>query len=154
MTTEKKEEITQEKVPPLNLKEVERISLLHLNEVPREEQLAEVSPQARRTREFNKEITPSHSPAATFFTLFKGLVAIGILYLPIGFSHGGWLFSIIAFIFCGFFTMEGLDRLIKTHEVTGDSYYQLGKKTGGRCCRTLIEILILLSQVFMLWYYC
>lgn len=35
------------------------------------------------------------SDLATFFTLVKGFVATGVLFLPNGFYNGGWFFSIV-----------------------------------------------------------
>jgi hypothetical protein len=32
-------------------------------------------------------------PLKTFFTLMKGFVATGVLFLPKGWKSGGWLFS-------------------------------------------------------------
>ena len=36
---------------------------------------------------------------ATAFTLFKGFVGAGILFLPNGFYNAGWLFGVIAMTF-------------------------------------------------------
>ncbi len=92
-------------------------------------------------------ITACLGPMETFFTLFKGLVAIGILYLPKGFSHAGWLFSIAAFGLCALFTFEGLNRLVSSHERVGGSYQRLAKKAAGPWLKWCLEFALFTSQV-------
>jgi membrane protein insertase Oxa1/YidC/SpoIIIJ len=41
----------------------------------------------------------------TYFTLIKGFVCTGIIYLPKSFINGGWGFSILVFIFSMLLTM-------------------------------------------------
>jgi solute carrier family 36 (proton-coupled amino acid transporter) len=59
-----------------------------------------MSPNARREfkNKYDEEQTGKVGPAGTFFTLLKGFVASGVLFLPKGFVTGGWLFSTIGLI--------------------------------------------------------
>ncbi len=99
----------------------------------------------RRSREStsSKKLTQPQ----TFFVLFKGMVAIGILYLPRGFAHAGWAFSLAAFVLCAFFTSEGLNRLVASHDRVSGSYSALTKRAVGNAGKLLLEISISLSQV-------
>lgn len=67
------------------------------------------------------------SDAATFFTLIKGFVCTGVLFLPNGFYNGGWLFSIFCMIFSMLLTLVCLLMLIIAQEKVGGSYSELGK---------------------------
>lgn len=60
--------------------------------------LFKMSPNTRRDvkTKIDEEQTGKVGPIGTFFTLLKGFVASGVLFLPKGFVTGGWLFSTIA----------------------------------------------------------
>lgn len=62
--------------------------------------IAEATPNTRRSlrNQVEEERVGKIGPAGTFFTLLKGFVAAGVLFLPKGFVTGGWLFSSIALI--------------------------------------------------------
>jgi hypothetical protein len=65
--------------------------------------LAESTPNTRRAlrSQIDEEHTGKIGPMSTFFTLLKGFVATGVLFIPKGFVTGGWLFSSIAlFLSC------------------------------------------------------
>jgi len=86
-------------------------------------------------------------PFGIFFTLFKGMVGIGFLYLPIGYSYAGWAFSVAAFLICSVFSSEGFNRLIAAHERAGGTYSELAKKAGGKPLKIVVELFLVLSQV-------
>lgn len=86
-------------------------------------------------------------PVEIFFTLFKGMVGIGFLYLPIGYSHAGWAFSVVAFLVCTVFSSEGFNRLVASHEKAGGTYSELAKKAGGRGLKIVVEVFLVISQV-------
>eukprot|EP00826_Nyctotherus_ovalis_P054501 TRINITY_DN7140_c0_g1_i25.p2 TRINITY_DN7140_c0_g1~~TRINITY_DN7140_c0_g1_i25.p2 ORF type:complete len:159 (-),score=32.23 TRINITY_DN7140_c0_g1_i25:826-1251(-) len=94
------------------------------------------------------DISASLGGTQMYFTIFKGMVAIGVLYLPKGFSDSGWAFGSIAFLVCAFFSSEGFNRLISSHEKVGGDYPTLAKKAGGRKLKFLLEIALVISQVF------
>ena len=62
--------------------------------------LQEVTPNTRREmlNELDEEKAGKIGPAKTFFTLIKGFVAAGVLFLPKGWRNGGWLFSTITLL--------------------------------------------------------
>jgi proton-coupled amino acid transporter len=71
------------------------------------------------------------SDMATFFTLVKGFVSTGVLFLPNGFYNGGWLFSILCMIFSMLLTLVCLLMLIIANEKVGGSYSDMGSKSLG-----------------------
>ena len=58
------------------------------------------TPNTRRKlkSEHDLEKAGKLGPVATFFTLVKGFVATGVLFLPKGWRNGGWLFSSSALV--------------------------------------------------------
>ena len=54
--------------------------------------------------EYDIEKAGKIGPVGTFFTLVKGFVASGILFLPKGWRNGGWLFSSVTLFFSSIFT--------------------------------------------------
>ena len=61
----------------------------------------------------------------TFFSLFKGFIGTGILFLPNGFKDGGWLFSIIILIFSVIISYICMDKMIKSKVAHGGTYMDL-----------------------------
>jgi hypothetical protein len=57
--------------------------------------IADATPQTKRRlrSEADEKHTGKIGPLSTFFTLIKGFVATGVLFLPKGWVNGGWLFS-------------------------------------------------------------
>lgn len=94
-------------------------------------------------------LSPVLGKTKIYFTLFKGMVGIGFLYLPIGYSYAGIAFSIIAFLICSYFSSEGFNRLIAAHEKVGGSYSELAEKAGGQLFKIILEIALVISQVFL-----
>lgn len=92
-------------------------------------------------------LTACLGPVEIFFTIFKGLVGIGILYLPKGFTYSGWLASVIALLISGLFTLEGLNRQILAHAKVGGSYPRLAEKAWGLPLRLFLELCIVAVQV-------
>ena len=69
---------------------------------------------------------------STYFTLFKGFVATGCLYLPRIFVNGGWGWQIIMLIVCGLFTMYCATLLLETgKKLKSTSFSEIGEKTYG-----------------------
>ena len=52
-------------------------------------------------------------PVQTMFTLIKGFISMGFLFIPNGFYMGGMVFSCCAFVFAGAFTLISLLKLVK-----------------------------------------
>jgi len=66
-----------------------------------------------------------------FFTLFKGFIAVGILFLPNGFSNGGWLFSTILMVFSYLLSYYCIHLMITTKLQHGGNFMELGQKAWG-----------------------
>ena len=62
--------------------------------------LAKASPRTRGRikSEASFKETGKNGPVKTFFTLIKGFIAAGVLFIPKGWCNGGWLFSSLAMI--------------------------------------------------------
>ena len=56
---------------------------------------------------------------ATGFTLFKGFVCTGILYMPLSFVNGGWLFSVVALILALLLTLYCIKLLLEVRQKLG-----------------------------------
>jgi solute carrier family 36 (proton-coupled amino acid transporter) len=79
-------------------------------------------------------------PWATAFTLFKGFVATGILYMPKNFVNGGWLFSAIALFMALFVTLLCIRLLLEVRNKVGGSFSDIGAKTYGKCGKVMVDI--------------
>lgn len=109
-----------------------------------------VDPRISIIQQENKSansLSPVLGRTQIYFTLFKGMVGIGFLYLPLGYSYAGAVFSILAFLVCSFFSSEGFNRLISAHERAGGSYSELAEKAGGRVFKAVLEVSLVISQV-------
>jgi amino acid permease len=79
-------------------------------------------------------------PWATAFTLFKGFVATGILYMPKNFVNGGWAFSAFALTVALFLTLFCIKLLLQVRERVGGSFSEIGAKTYGKFGKVLVDI--------------
>ena len=83
---------------------------------------------------------------ATAFTLFKGFVGAGILFLPNGFYEAGWLFGIIAMLISCTITFYFIYLLIKVKYEVGGTYGDIGYKAWGRFGRIITNLAITVAQ--------
>lgn len=81
-----------------------------------------------------------------FFTLLKGFIATGVLFLPNGFYNGGWVFSTCVLIFSMILTLICINLLMNVAEKHPGSYSDLGRKSMGRCGKYLCDLTLALSQ--------
>ena len=66
-------------------------------------------------------------PIATCFTIFKGFVATGILYVPKDFKNGGYIFTPITLIGSLVATLYCAKLLLQVHErLGGGSFPEMG----------------------------
>jgi len=72
----------------------------------------------RTAKEENIKKIEKLGPYATAFTIFKGFVCTGILYMPKDFINGGWLFSGICVIGALFMTLYCAKLLIEVSDKT------------------------------------
>ena len=96
------------------------------------------------------DLTARLGSVEIFFTVFKSVVGIGILYIPKGIVYSGWLCSLIGFIISFIFTFEGLRRQIIAHARFGGTYFDLAEKCGGKVVKILVEICIAISQLMFI----
>jgi amino acid permease len=82
----------------------------------------------------------------TFFTLVKGFVCGGILYLPKNYYNGGYLFSPIAIILSCIITSVCILKLLKAREACkARSFEDIGNKAYGKFGKNLVGVYLVLS---------
>jgi len=59
---------------------------------------------------------------AVYFSLLKGFVCTGIMYLPKNIWNGGWAFSLFALVLAYVFTLFCSFRLLDAKKVAGGSF--------------------------------
>lgn len=88
------------------------------------------------------------SPFQTYFSLLKGFVCTGILYLPKNFQNGGWLWAAIAMILSFFLTLICLIKLIECkNKVPNGSFSEIGMQAMGKPGKYLVDIFLSLAQI-------
>jgi len=88
-------------------------------------------------------------PIATCFTIFKGFVATGILYVPADFKNGGWLFTPITLVAALIVTLYCATLLLEVNDRVGgggNSFPALGYKAYGKPGKVFVEIVLVASQ--------
>ena len=84
---------------------------------------------------------------ATAFTIFKGFVCTGILYMPADFVNGGWGFSAITVIAALFLTLYCAKLLIEVYNSVGHgSLPDLGLAVYGKPGKIAVDIALFGSQ--------
>jgi solute carrier family 36 (proton-coupled amino acid transporter) len=86
-------------------------------------------------------------PWATAFTIFKGFVASGILYMPKNFINGGYLFSALTMGGSLALTLFCAKLLLDTRAKLGGSFSEIGEKTMGRSGKIMVDVTLVGSQV-------
>ena len=87
------------------------------------------------------------SPVQTGFTLFKGFVCSGILYLPTNFTTGGSLFSAIALLGALCLTLFCIKLLLEVRESLGGkmSFPEIGFACYGTAGKVCVDISLFAS---------
>lgn len=96
-----------------------------------------------------RELAPKLSNTAIFFTLIKGFVGSGILFLPNGFSNAGWFFSIGALLLSMWMTLASILLLLKCSAVVQGSFSDIGKQALGKWGKYSCDVTLALSQTGM-----
>jgi len=82
-------------------------------------------------------------PGATYLTLMKGFVCVGILYVPKAFINGGWLFTMGALVASAFCTCYCSHLLLDAKNAAGvESYTALGKACYGSTGEMLVNLAV------------
>jgi len=84
---------------------------------------------------------------ATAFSIFKGFVGTGILYMPLNFVNGGYVFSPVALVLSVLLTLYCSKLLLETREKVGGSFSEIGLKTLGPKGKILVDIMLATSQI-------
>ena len=84
-------------------------------------------------------------PLATAFTIFKGFVCTGILYMPKDFINGGYGFSAITVLSCLFLTLYCAKLLLEVHAEVGGSLPEIGMKVYGKPGKIAVDISLFAS---------
>lgn len=102
------------------------------------------TPNTRNRLRLDKQAEEAEllGPIGTGFTLFKGFVASGILYLPTNFTTGGWLFSGIMLIAALCLTLFCIKLLLEVRASLGGkmSLPEIGYACYGPLGRILVDI--------------
>ena len=72
----------------------------------------------RKIDEIDQRKVKKLGPLPTFFTLLKGFIATGFLYLPKSVAEGGWLFSIIGLFLSYVFTSVCMFMLLEARNMS------------------------------------
>ena len=82
---------------------------------------------------------------ATAFTIFKGFVCTGILYMPRDFVNGGYGFSAITVFVCLLLTLYCSKLLLEVYEKEGGSLPEIGMKVYGKPGRIAVDVALFSS---------
>ena len=86
-------------------------------------------------------------PLATCFTIFKGFVATGILYVPKDFKNGGYIFTPITLIVSLVLTLYCAKLVLAANaRCGGGSFPEMGYKAYGKPGKVFVEIVLVASQ--------
>jgi amino acid permease len=106
--------------------------------------LAGKTPRTKKRiiRETESEKIKKLGPFSTGFTLFKGFVCTGILYMPLNFQSGGSLFSAFALIFALVLTLYCIKLVLECREALGGnmSFSEMGTATYGKWGKLMVDV--------------
>ena len=119
------------------------------------DQILDKTPMTRKRLKSQHELEKigKIGPVKTFFTLFKGFVATGILFLPKGFKNGGWLFSTICLSLSSIFTIIASRKLLAVYQKYRVSYPEIGFKAYGRPGKILVDFFLAFTQIIFVCAY-
>ena len=85
-------------------------------------------------------------PMATCFTIFKGFVATGVLYVPKDFYNGGYIFAPVTLMLSCAITLYCSKLLLDTNErLGGGGFPEMGFKAYGKGGKLFVEIVLVAS---------
>ena len=85
-------------------------------------------------------------PIATAFTIFKGFVCTGILYMPADFVSGGYGFSAFTIIGALILTLYCAKLLLEVYKEVGGSLPEIGERVYGKPGKIAVDIALFASQ--------
>ena len=103
--------------------------------------------QRRIVKEETEKQVKKLGPLATCFTIFKGFVATGILYVPKDFKNGGYIFTPITLVVSLIITLYCAKLLLQVNDrLGGGSFPEMGFKAYGKPGKLFVEIVLVASQ--------
>ncbi|CAI2363408.1 unnamed protein product [Moneuplotes crassus] len=103
--------------------------------------------------ELIKNKTPKMGTIQTFFTLLKGFLGAGMLFLPNGYSNAGWLFGTGGIIISMLITMTCGLLLIQVASKYPGTFSELGFLAMGNKGRYICDLVLALSQASFVTFY-
>ena len=83
-----------------------------------------------------------------YFSLLKGFVCTGILYMPKNFKNSGWLWGVIAMFVSFLLTQICADKLLQARKrFPRASFTDLGKLSMGRPGQYMVDIFLSIAQI-------
>lgn len=103
--------------------------------------------QLRKVEENQLKKIKKLTPAGTYFSLLKGFVCTGILYLPKNFQNGGWLWALISMVLSFVLTLVCAIKLLeaKAKIKPGGSFSDIGFAAIGLPGKIMVDIFLTLS---------
>ncbi|KAI8081540.1 transmembrane amino acid transporter protein-domain-containing protein [Halteromyces radiatus] len=90
---------------------------------------------------------PTSSAKKAMFMFLKAFIGSGVLFLPKGFENGGLALSIALMVLIASICLFSFLRLVKTQQVIGGSYGDMGHRLYGQGVRYTVLFFIIISQV-------
>lgn len=88
------------------------------------------------------------TPLQTYFSLLKGFVCTGILYLPKNFRNGGWAWAMVSMVLSFFLTLFCMVKLLECKSKTpGGSFSDIGYKAWGTKGKIMVDIFLSIAQI-------
>ncbi|EIE85902.1 hypothetical protein G6F46_001872 [Rhizopus delemar] len=81
------------------------------------------------------------------FMFLKAFIGSGVLFLPKAFDHGGLALSVVLMIIIALVSLFAILQLVKTQEMVGGSYGDIGGYLFGNYVRHTVLFFIVLSQM-------
>lgn len=82
----------------------------------------------------------------TYFSLIKGFVCTGILYLPKNFKNGGWLWALVSMVLSFFLTLFCMIKLLECKAKTPNgSFSDIGMNAMGKKGKILVDVFLTLA---------
>jgi proton-coupled amino acid transporter len=88
------------------------------------------------------------SPIRTYFSLLKGFIATGILYMPKNFKNAGWLFGGASMFLSFLLTVVCINKLLETRgKYPRSSFTDLGERSMGKFGKYLVDVFLTIMQI-------
>lgn len=88
------------------------------------------------------------TPLQTYFSLLKGFVCTGILYLPKNFRNGGWAWAFVSMVLSFFLTLFCMIKLLECKQKTpGGSFTDIGMKAMGLKGKYMVDVFLSAAQI-------